>query len=612
MCGIVGYNGNGQAKDFLLDGLKKLEYRGYDSAGLAIQKPKSIELIRASGKLIELEKKLKSKKQIGSVGIGHTRWATHGAPTVKNAHPHHAGDIALVHNGIIENVDQLKKKLPQKGRELKSDTDTEVLAHLLNHYAKKQADFKKALIKLLDQIEGSYALAILYHKQPHQIFAAKKASPLVIGLDNTNQQSFVASDISAIIEYTNSILFLEDDELAVLAKDKVEVFNSSLKKIKRRFKKVNLTQKAAQKGGYKHFMLKEIMEQPEAILETVRPRIDLKKNQLVFPELKNLIKKRFPFFNRFYIVACGTSWHAAKIGRYYMEAIAKTSAVVDTASEFRYREPIIDEKTLVLVISQSGETADTVASVVMAKQKKAKVIALCNVVDSQIARLADATLYTYAGPEISVASTKAFTTQVALLLMLALYFGTLNKSVDKTYLHHALHGLKNLPNLFRRVLKKKDEFLKIAEKHHLSRDFYFIARGVHFPVALEAALKLKEISYIHAEGYAAGEMKHGPIAMIEPGIPVLAIAPKDRVCQKMIANIEEVKARGALMIVVATEKDKRFLKLADHIIYLPKTLWYLSPIISVLPLQFLAYYIADFRGADIDRPRNLAKSVTVE
>lgn len=610
MCGIIGYIGKREAAPLLLEGLKRLEYRGYDSAGVALVHQNKLTVFRSEGKLSKLENKIGAKTPQGTVGIGHTRWATHGKPSEKNAHPHVSKRVAIVHNGIIENYLELKKLLPQKGRELKSETDSEIVCHLMDAYVAKGENFLSALDQVLKCLEGTYALVIMDLKDPKHLYVAKKASPIVIGFGK--DEFFAASDIPAFLAYTNQITFLENDEIAVLSEDGVEFYSKELKKIEKPIKEISWTADMAEKGGYKHFMLKEIMEQPTAIRDTLLGRINKNKNQVHFPEIDKLFKGRFPNFNRFYMVACGTSWHAALAGRYYMEAIAKISVSVDTASEFRYREPLLDKKTLLLVISQSGETADTLACVAMAREHGAKVISICNVIDSSIPRLSHATLYTNAGPEIGVASTKAFTTQLAVLLMLALSFGARKKAIDQVYLKKAIDGLSRLPRVIENLLKEKEKILKIAQKFVNSRDFYFIARGIHFPIALEGALKLKEISYVHAEGYAAGEMKHGPIALLEQNTPVVALAPKDRVCAKMISNIQEVKARGASVFVVASEGDKRFEKQNDEVFYVPDSLWYLTPLLISLPLQLLAYFVADLRGAEVDQPRNLAKSVTVE
>lgn len=612
MCGIVGYIGAKQAIPILIDGLKKLEYRGYDSAGIAVMHDHRVVIKRAEGKLGELVSKLNGHTPTGTLGIGHTRWATHGRPSEINAHPHQAGRVVLVHNGIVENYHSLKTNLEKDKCRIKSETDTEILCHLINaNLDHGKISFFEAFRKSLKEVEGTYALAVLDTEDPQKIYVAKKGSPMVVGLGE--KEYFVASDIPAILAHTRKVVFLEDGEMAVLTPEGVTFYNGGTKPIQKEPREIEWNAEMAEKGGYKHFMLKEIFEQPRVVEDTLRSRILKGKEKIDLPALTAVIGKfKFPFFNRFHIVACGTSWHAALAGKYFIEAIAKIPVSVDTASEFRYREPFIDKKTLLLVISQSGETADTLACVQEARKKGARVFSICNVIDSSIPRASDATMYTRAGPEIGVASTKAFTTQLTLLLLLALYFGKLNGQLPPKYIKRAVNELARLPLLMNQVLNQKDKIFEMAKKYYTARDFYFIARGVHTPIALEGALKLKEISYIHAEGYSAGEMKHGPIALIEQGTPVVALAPKDRVCEKMISNIEEVKARGASVIAVATAGDERFVEKCDSVFYLPETAWYITPILASLPLQLLAYYVADLKGTDVDQPRNLAKSVTVE
>ncbi len=612
MCGIVGYIGSKQATPILIDGLKKLEYRGYDSAGIAVMHDHHVVIKRAEGKLGVLVSKLNGHAPKGTLGIGHTRWATHGRPSEINAHPHQAGRVVLVHNGIVENYHALNTRLEKDKCRIKSETDTEILCHLINaNLNGGKTSFFEAFQKSLKEVEGTYALAVLDTEEPKKIYVAKKGSPLVVGLGE--KEYFVASDIPAILAHTRKVVFLEDGEMAVLTPEGVTFYNGGIKPIQKESREIEWNAEMAEKGGYKHFMLKEIFEQPRVVEDTLRSRILKGSEKIDLSTLTAVIGKlKFPFFNRFHIVACGTSWHAALAGKYFIEAIAKIPVSVDTASEFRYREPFIDKKTLLLVISQSGETADTLACVQEARKKGAKVFSICNVIDSSIPRASDATMYTRAGPEIGVASTKAFTTQLTLLLLLALYFGKLNGQLPSKYIKRAVTELARLPLLMTQVLNQKDKVFQVAKKYYMARDFYFIARGVHTPIALEGALKLKEISYIHAEGYSAGEMKHGPIALIEPGTPVVALVPKDRVCEKMISNIEEVKARGASVIAVATAGDERFVEKCDAVFYLPETAWYITPILASLPLQLLAYYVADLKGTDVDQPRNLAKSVTVE
>lgn len=611
MCGIVGYTGHREATPVLLQGLKRLEYRGYDSAGIAVKNGTHFAIERAEGKLENLVDKVAHKTPIGHLGIGHTRWATHGKPSENNAHPHRAGRVVLVHNGIIENYLELKKLLKHGGKELKSETDTEIVCHLIQKHLNDGLEFFEAFRKSLTELEGTYSLVVMDLETPDQLYFAKKGSPLIIGVGKG--EYFVASDIPALLPFTKEVIFLEDGECAQANPDSLTVYNKSGKVVKKTVRTVEWSAEMAEKGGYKHFMLKEIMEQPRVVGETLLGRIEKGAEKITLTDIEKLFKgKKFPPFERLYMVACGTSWHAAMAGKYYMEAIAKIPASVDMASEFRYREPFVDKKTLLLVISQSGETADTLACVQDARKKGAKVISICNVIDSSITRASHATLYTRAGPEIGVASTKAFTTQLTVLLLLALYFGKLNGWLKPFYIKRAVKQLSLLSTLMEQVLAGSSKMEQVAKDLGSARDVYYIARGVHYPIALEGALKLKEISYIHAEGYSAGEMKHGPIALLEPGTPVVALAPQDRVCGKMISNIEEVKARGAKVCVIATEGDDRFEGKCDHVVYIPRSEWYLTPILVSLPLQLLAYYVADAKGTDVDQPRNLAKSVTVE
>lgn len=611
MCGIVGYIGFREAISVLLDGLKRLEYRGYDSAGIAVLHDGKIAIEKSKGKLNHLIDKVHNRVITGTQGIGHTRWATHGEPNETNAHPHQSHHVSIVHNGIIENYLSLKEEVESLGYDLVSQTDTEVIVHLINHNYQQTQSYLKSISQTFEKIEGSFSLAVLFKDDPHHIYTAKKGSPLVIGLGK--HENFIASDITACLPYTQDIIVLDEDEIAMVAEDDVEIFNFNLQKIEKKSEKVNWTIEMAEKGGFKHFMMKEIFEQPKVLEATFSGRALKNNYQINFPELESYFsQEKLKSYDRFYIIACGTSLHAAYAGKYYLEAISKIPVNVDMASEFRYREPFIDDKTLLVSISQSGETADTLACVKEAKSQGATTIAICNVVGSSIARESDATVYTHAGPEIGVASTKAFTTQMIVLLMLAIYLGEKNGRLDREYIKNAIDQIHELPNVIEKILSQKDKIHEVAEKYFLHKDFYYIARGIHYPMALEGALKLKEISYIHAEGYSAGEMKHGPIALIEPGTPVVALAPKDRVCQKMISNIEEVKARGASVIVVTTEGYDVFDGVYDRVIYVPKTAWYILPILVSVPLQLLAYYISDLKGTDIDQPRNLAKSVTVE
>ncbi len=611
MCGIVGYVGSQKAIPILLDSLKKLEYRGYDSAGLAVLQKKDVFIDRAEGKLSQLVAKIGSAFPDSRIGIGHTRWATHGKPSETNAHPHRMGRVVLVHNGIVENYQELKKQALTDRKIFQSETDTEVICYAISRELEKGKNFQDAFFAGIGSLEGSYALAVLDVEDPSRIYAAKKFSPLVVGLGKG--ENFIASDVPALLPYTRNVVFLEDHEAAVITAGEVIFYDKQGLVTQKTPKIIDWDACMAEKGGYKHFMLKEIFEQPRAIEETLRGRVLKGSLDLSLDGLSQLFSKSSLYdINRVYIVACGTSYHAALAGKYMIEAIAKIPVSVDTASEFRYREPFIDTRTLLIVISQSGETADTLACVHEAKNQGGRVLSICNVMESSIPRASHATLYTNAGPEMGVASTKAFTTQLVVLLMLALDFGRRTGHRDYAYIQKAIKSLVHVPQMMQSILDQNTTIQSIAEKFKDARDFYYIARGVYYPVALEGALKLKEISYIHAEGYSAGEMKHGPIALIEPGTPVVALAPEDRVCEKMISNMEELKARGARIIALVTEGDARFQGKYEDLITIPKATWYIAPILISLPLQLLAYTIADLRGTDVDQPRNLAKSVTVE
>ena len=608
MCGIFGYIGDKEAVSIILEGLKKLEYRGYGSAGIASVAGKKLSIEKSLGKIADLEKLLGSKKMNGRSGIGHTRWATHGRPSKENAHPHTdcKNQIALVHNGIIENFEELKKELIGAGHKFTSQTDTEVLAHLIEDGL--SGGVFEAVRKAVLKIRGSCAIAVIYKKEPDRIIVARKGSPLIIGIGKG--ENYISSDIPAIIKHTSRIITLEDGDIAVVKSKSVEVFSFSGIKIDRKKTLVSWDPISAEKGGYSHFMLKEIHEQPKAIIDTIDSLVDrktksVKLNGLALPE--KFLKR----FNRVILTACGTSWHAALIGEYFIEHYVKLCAEVEYAAEFRYRSPLVDKNTLVIAISQSGETADTLGAIQEAKLRGATVISICNVVDSSIARDSDGVLYTIAGPEIGVASTKAFTTQIVVLYLLALFLGKKRGKINKTKFARRLNALFEVPNKIEQMLCSEKEIEKIAEKYCGSKNALYLGRGEGFPVALEGALKLKEISYIHAEGYPAAEMKHGPIALIDDNMPVVVLALSGRRYEKIIGNIEEVKARGGKVIALATEGDKN-LKNVDDIIYIPKTSESLSAIVAVVPLQLFAYYIAVKRGCHIDQPRNLAKSVTVE
>lgn len=610
MCGIVGYIGYRDATEVLLDGLRRLEYRGYDSAGIAVRTNGAVTVKRSVGKLISLEMAIASEPPKGHSGIGHTRWATHGRPSETNAHPHRAGNIILVHNGIIENHSELREELQQKGHEFTSETDTEIACHLISDYYKKNGSIPKSIKKALKRIEGSYAFVILDEDNPEEIYIAKKASPLVVGIGK--DEMIIASDIPAILPYTKDVMILEDGEFGIVRTNGLELEDEEGKKVSRKPKKIDWDHVQAEKGGFKHFMLKEIFEQPKAVADTLASRIIRSENRITLPELKEVWgEKGFPFDN-IYIVACGTSWHAANVGKYWIEEMCRVPVTVDLASEFRYRDPILNEKTLLIAISQSGETADTLAAVKLAKDKGARIVSICNVVDSSIPRASDATLYTRAGPEIGVASTKAFTAQLTVLLMFALSLSERLGKISKEFMAERVDELLKLSSQLRETLNDHERIKDIAEKHVSASQVLFIARGIHFPVALEGALKLKEISYTHAEGFAAGELKHGPIALVDYGIPVLAIADRQITYEKVMNNIEEVQARGGDVIALASKDDKQISQRVSEVLRIPSASSYVTPILYAVPLQLFAYYMADHKGTDVDQPRNLAKSVTVE
>lgn len=612
MCGIVGYIGSREATDVLIDGLRRLEYRGYDSAGVAVLSGGRIDMARAEGKLKNLEAKISKNPLKGNIGIGHTRWATHGRPSETNAHPHRAGDIVLVHNGIIENHQKLRGYLTKKGHTFKSETDSEIVAQLIQQRMFDGLTMVQAFQKVLTEIEGSYALVVMNQQEPDSVYIARNGSPLVLGLGKN--ENFVASDIAALISYTKKVIFLEDKDYGIVTCEGVKVFESTGRAVKRPVKEVTWSRTTAEKGGYKHFMLKEIFEQPQVIADTLLGRISENQQKIILENIDSLFgKKNNPLpFDKIFILACGTSYHSGLVGKYFIEEMSRLSIQVDLASEFRYRNPVIDKKTLVIGISQSGETADTLAAMTDAKKKGAKLLSICNVVESSIPRLSHATLYTRAGPEIGVASTKAFTTQLTVLLMLALYLGNRTKNLTTKDFQSSLKELVKLPDRLEKILKNADEIADIAGRRHKRVNALYLARGANYPIALEGALKLKEISYIHAEGYAAGEMKHGPIALIDEGMPVVVVAPQDHVYEKVLSNIEEVRARGACVIAIGNNGDKILPTKAQEVILVPKSPWYLTPILMSIPLQLLAYYIADKKGTDVDQPRNLAKSVTVE
>ena len=610
MCGIVGYIGFNQASDFLLDGMAKLEYRGYDSAGIAIiGAENAIKIQKKVGRLANLEAIVKADPNEGTVGIGHTRWATHGRPSDMNAHPHASedGKFAVVHNGIIENYMPLKEELIAKGYHFKSETDTEVVAHLLEDMY--DGDFVSTVRRMLDRVDGAYALEIICADEPDKIICTKKENPLVIGLGKG--ENFVASDIPAIINYTRDTYILNDGELAIVTRDNVSVFDRKGNTIDKEVFHVSWNAEAAEKGGYEHFMLKEIHDQPKAVRDTFGTHISEDGKTVIFDEL-NWTADDVAAFNKILIVACGTAYHAGLVTKQYIENLARIPVNVEIASEYRYSNPLTDDKTLCIVISQSGETSDTLAALKEAKRHGAKSLAITNVVGSSISREADNTVYTWAGPEISVASTKAYTTQLVAGLLFAVYLGQLNGKMDPALGGEILCGVKSLPTLIHEIFEVDEDMKAFAKHYGFKSDAFFLGRAIDYAVAMEGALKLKEISYIHAEAYAGGELKHGTLALIEEGVPVIALATQEDVYDKMISNIREVKAREAVVIGIGMKGDEELSKHVDHTIYVPRANKFIAPILAVVPLQLLAYYAAITRGADVDKPRNLAKSVTVE
>jgi glucosamine--fructose-6-phosphate aminotransferase (isomerizing) len=606
MCGIIGYKGFRDANNVAIKGLKKLEYRGYDSWGVALKQNNELKLIKKVGKIgKECEGCFLIKNS--KISIGHTRWATHGEVNEQNSHPHLSSneDIAVVHNGIIENYEELKNELKEKGYQFQSKTDTEVIPHLIEEYSKTNK-FEDAVKLALKRLDGTFAIAIL-NKNSDKIIAARRASPLILGLGDN--EFFVASDIPAFIEYTKNVVFLEDDDMIVIDKDyKISNFETG-KTIERKPVKIEWDVEQAQKGQYEHFMLKEIFEQPSSIKSTISSRI--KDNKVVFEDF-NLPDDYLKSINRIIIVACGTSWHSSLIGKFIIESLGKIPVEVDYASEFRYRNPIIDNKTLIIAISQSGETADTLAAIKEAKSKGAKVLSICNVIGSSIPRESDTTIYTRAGIEIGVASTKAFTTQLSILYLFGVYLAQLKQTWPKAHLIERLEYIKKIPEQIESVLKEDKDIIDCAKEYYKKTNALYLGRGTNYPIALEGALKLKEVSYLHAEGYPAAEMKHGPIALIDNQMPVVVVAIKDDSYNKIKGNIEEIKSRGGKIIAIATEGDEEIKNLADKVLYVPETSGLLYPFLTVIPLQLLAYHIAKFRECDIDKPKNLAKSVTVE
>ena len=611
MCGIVGYVGGLQAMGVLLEGLTRLEYRGYDSAGIAVWGGEGLKVLRSAGKLSCLKELCAATPLEGAVGIGHTRWATHGRPSEQNAHPHTVDDITVVHNGIIENHVELKQELAAQGHRFSSETDTEIIAHLIKRHTSRGLCGMDALRAALAEVRGSYAVAVFMGATPDVVYAARLASPLVVGVGQGEQ--FLASDVPAILNYTRTMIFLEDGDLCALTREGVSLTDAQGRPVLRPRKTISWSAAMAEKEGYKHFMSKEIHEQPRAVTDTLRGRISLEQGDIALTELPGLHPDVVRTLRRVLIVACGTSHHAALVGRLWIEQFSRIPVEVDLGSEFRYRDPLLEPGTLVVAISQSGETADTLAAIRTAREKGCRVLSICNVVDSSIPRLSDDVLYTHAGPEIGVASTKAFTTQLVALYLLAMHLGAATGALPPERRAHLVRALARVPGRIEETLGREDAIRQVAERYYKVSDFLYLGRWLNYPIALEGALKLKEISYIHAEGYPAGEMKHGPIALIDEFLPVVVVAPKDRVYEKILSNLEEARARHGIIIAVGQEGDATLAAGADTFISLPplddETL---SPLLTVVPMQLLAYYIADFKGTDVDQPRNLAKSVTVE
>jgi glucosamine--fructose-6-phosphate aminotransferase (isomerizing) len=614
MCGIIGYIGSKPVVNVLLEGLRRMEYRGYDSAGVALVSPEGISLRRSAGKLANLETAIKNEPIDGLYGVGHTRWATHGRPTEENAHPHRdcTGHIVVVHNGIIENYLELKHELQEQGHEFKTETDTEIVAHLVEREMRDDG-LENAVRRALVYMRGMFALVLVSVEDPEKIVAVRNGPPIVVGLGQ--DEFFVASDIPAILSHTRDVVFLGDEEMAVITRSGVQFTDYAGGQVSKTTQRVMWDPIAAEKGGHKHFMLKEIFEQPAAARDTILGRVSLDRGQIFLEDL-NINEETFRALQKVTIIACGTSWHAGLVGKYLIEALAQVPVEVDYGSEYRYRSPIIAGNELAIVITQSGETADTLAALREAKRKGASSIAICNVVGSMATREANGTVYTHAGPEIGVASTKAFTSQLVALQLLALYMAQVRGTLSAEQIRGHIEELLQLPTIIEQTLKASASMERVAEKFHNRSDFLFLGRGINYPIALEGALKLKEISYIHAEGYPAGEMKHGPIALIDESMPVVAIAPDDHVFEKMVGNVQEAKARGGSVIAITSAGDTRMQPVLDPqrdvLLAMPRTTPLLTPIVMTIPLQLLAYHIAVRRGCDVDQPRNLAKSVTVE
>lgn len=609
MCGIVGYIGKNEALPILIDGLKRLEYRGYDSAGFAMFSGDKVVTEKAVGKVAELENKINGKVIEGHVGIAHTRWATHGKPSERNAHPHHdcTKKIYLVHNGIIENYKELKRDLEKLGHKFSSETDTEVLAHLIEEYA-KQVSWEEAVWRTLVHVEGTYGLAVLNLDDPEKLIIARNGSPLVLGV--VDDGYVVASDVAPIVRYTDRVIYLEDGEMAVVEKDSFEITNLKRKKVAKKISKIDWTLEEAEKKGYDHFMLKEIMEQPESILNSIRGRYILEEGNVKLGGLES-VKDQLRNIEKIIIVACGTARLAALTGEYMLEEYAGIPTEVDYSHEFRYRKPILDHKTALIAISQSGETADTLAAVREAKEKGSLALGIVNVVGSTIARETDAGVYNHSGPEIAVASTKAFTSQLAVMALLTVLLGR-QRDMSLVTGQRIIRELLELPAKIKKILAQNAQIKKIAKKYHKADNFALLGRKYNHPIAFEGAIKIKELSYVHAEGFASGEMKHGPIAMIDKNFPSIFVMPEDSVYEKNFSGMQEIKARDGKVIAITTQGNREVKKIADDVIYIPKTLEMLTPILSVVPLQLFAYHLAAQKNLDVDKPRNLAKSVTVE
>ena len=609
MCGIVGYIGSaGKTVNVLVEGLRRLEYRGYDSSGIAILENGHAKVLKSEGKLDNLLKKLSLTSFNGSLGIGHTRWATHGIASERNAHPHVSGGTAVVHNGIIENYQELKDELKKKGYVFNSDTDTEVISHLIEDFLKKGSSFEESVRGTFKLIEGSYAVAIVSEREPDKIIGVRRFSPLILALGEN--ENFIASDIPAVLPYSRKIIFLEDGDVAILERDRFRITDLNGHEVNREIFSINWDTVAVEKGGYKHFMLKEIHEQPHAVLDTIRGRVSEENGDVYFEDLEDVAKG----VRKIVAIGCGTSYHSCLVGRYIIENISKVPVELDFASEIRYRDPVVEEGTLAIAVSQSGETADTSEALLEMKKRGARTLAITNVPKSKIARESDAVIYTYAGPEIGVASTKAFTTQLIVFYLLSVYLGKQTGKVSDNEGRKYIRDAFRMPQLLEMALKLDQEIKELAMEFYHYRNFLYLGRGINYPIALEGALKLKEVSYIHAEGYAAGEMKHGPIALVDESMPVVIVAPRDGIVyKKILSNLQEIRARrGKVILITSGEEAHELNGQIDRLIKIPDCAYMLSPIIAVVPLQLFAYYIAVYKGTDVDQPRNLAKVVTVE